>query len=286
VTDDWHCPDCGYAPAVSDGFRHFAPNRGVSDDDFDPEAFGRLAALEEGSFWFRARNRLIVQALQRWFPAMKSFLEIGCGSGFVLRAVAENFPQAAVAGSEVLAAGLPHARTRVPRAALFQADGRTLPYSAEFDVVGAFDVLEHVTDDDCFLAGMFDAVRPGGGMVVTVPQHRFLWSEADRFARHKRRYARRDLIEKVTEAGFEILQWTSSVALLLPLLLMSRLRSRVLPRTFDPWAEFALPGWLDRILEAIMTIELSMVRRGFVFPAGGSLLLVARKPTPSGRSPR
>lgn len=282
VPDGWQCSDCGYAPAVSDGFLHFAPGVGGSADDFEPEAFERLAALEEGSFWFRARNRLIVQTLLRWFPAMNAFLEIGCGSGYVLRAVAENFPRAAVAGSEALSAGLPYAQARVPTAELFQADGRMLPYSAEFDVIGAFDVLEHVSDDTRLLAGMFDALKPGGGIVVTVPQHQSLWSEADRFARHKRRYARGDLIGKVTAAGFEILQWTSFVALLLPLLLAARFRTRIFRRSFDPWAEFALPPWLDRVLEGIMAVEVLMIRRGFVFPAGGSLLLVARKPEASG----
>jgi SAM-dependent methyltransferase len=245
--------------------------------DYNPTVVPRLADLEAGSFWFRSRNRLIVEMLHRWFPGMRSFLEIGCGSGFVLADIARAFPGVRLAGSEMFAEGLTYARSRVPSASLFQCDARNLPVIDAFDVIGAFDVMEHITDDASVLREMFLAVRSGGGIVLTVPQHPFLWSEADRFAHHKRRYTRHDLTRKLRAAGFDVIGRTSFVSLLLPLLAVARLHRRVTRRPFNPWAEFQLPGRVDRALERVMRAELSMIRRGIVFPFGGSLIVAARK---------
>jgi SAM-dependent methyltransferase len=59
-------------------------------------------------------------------------------------------------------------------AVLFQMDARKIPFESEFDVIGAFDVLEHIEEDEKALAQIFHAVLPGGGLILTVPQHRFL----------------------------------------------------------------------------------------------------------------
>jgi len=278
VDADWRCDVCGHSPELSNGLLLFAPDSAWSSEDFDPRAFVDLAARENGSFWFRSRKQLIVRKLQDLFSGMSKFLEVGCGSGYVLSAVAEAFPAAKLAGSDMFAEGLAFARSRVPSSFLFQADSRHLPFDEEFDVIGAFDLLEHVTDDTGLLGEMFRATRPGGGIVLTVPQHPFLWSEADRFARHKRRYRRRELVQKVEAVGFEVIDQTSFVSLLLPLLAAARIYSRLRRGRFDPWAELELPAPIDRILESIMRLELAMIRRSIVFPMGGSLLVAARKP--------
>ena len=72
--------------------------------------------------------------------------------------------------------------SRVPDVQLYQLDGRRLPFEEEFDVVGAFDVLEHVDDDGLVLAQMHQATKPGGGIIVSVPQHPWLWSAVDEFS--------------------------------------------------------------------------------------------------------
>ena len=77
-------------------------------------------------------------------------------------------------------------------------DARRIPYEAEFDVIGAFDVIEHIYEDAAVLQQMHRAVRPGGGIIVTVPQHRFLWSKQDEFSCHFRRYTRGELMSKVS----------------------------------------------------------------------------------------
>jgi len=239
------------------------------------EAFDRLAAAEERSFWFRSRNRLIGWALDEHFPQAGSLLEVGCGNGYVLAALAATRPHLRVAGSDLSDAGLRHARARLPHATFVRADVRTLPFDAEFDVAGAFDVLEHVAEDEAALAAIHRALRPGGGLIVTVPQHRRLWSETDRFSGHERRYERRELVAKLEAAGFRVRMTTSFVTLLLPVMAGSRAWQAVSRRELDPDRELAMTPRLDALLERAMRLEIAAIRRGGRFPVGGSLLAVA-----------
>ncbi len=278
VDDDWRCEQCGNSPLIHENVLLFAPEVAFESDAFDSQAFGSLADLEAGSFWFRARNALIRMMLKRYFAELRSFLELGCGTGFILATVREAFPKAAIWGTEMLAAGLPWAKARIPSASLIQGDGRNLPFIEEFDVIGAFDVLEHVQEDVAVLGEIFRSVRRGGGLILTVPQHPWLWSRADEFAHHKRRYSRRELVEKVTLAGFKILRLTSFVSLLMPVLVTSRLQSRLVRKARDPWVEFQLPPIIDRTFERVMSVERWLIGHGISFGVGGSLLLVARKP--------
>jgi len=274
----WQCPSCFYEPKKLGGHLAFAPELAEKSEGFDATAFGRLAKLEPGSFWFRSRNRLLCWALEHYFPNATNFLEIGCGTGFVLAHIRKEFPQLAVAGSEVFSKGLTFASERLPGVDLFQMDARQIPFENEFDVIGAFDVLEHIRDDELVLSQMYRAVRQGGGILLAVPQHPFLWSTIDEYSRHIRRYSLSELKAKVERAGFKTLRTTSFVSLLLPLMLIARLKQRLTDKELDPAAEFnlSIPG--NFLLECIMNIERAMIRLGVAFPTGGSLLLVAKKP--------
>ena len=271
----WRCPHCLNEPAVIDNHIAFAPDLACQSEGFEADYFARLADQEAGNFWFRARNRLVVWALHRYFPKAQNFLEIGCGTGFVLSGIKEAFPGLALFGSEVFSEGLAFAATRLPTVELFQMDARRIPFRDEFDLIGAFDVLEHVKEDEAVLAQMYEATRDGGGILITVPHHRFLWSPVDEFARHVRRYETRELTEKVQRAGFSVLRVTSFVSLLLPLLVASRLKQR--GKAVDPSAEYDINPTLNRALEKILDAERTAIRSGLSFPVGGSLLLVARR---------
>jgi SAM-dependent methyltransferase len=246
-------------------------------EGFDPEAFERLARTEERSFWFRSRNRLITWALERYKPGAESMLEIGCGTGYVLAGVAARLGGMRLEGAELHPEGLVFARRRLPHAQFVQLDATRMPYDEEWDVVGAFDVLEHIEEDETALAGMFAATRRGGVVLITVPQHMSLWSQADDYARHARRYSRTELVEKVERAGFRALRTTSFVSLLLPAMYASRWRERRAGQGYDPAREHtqaAQVPLLDRMLDA----ERALIGRGLDLPAGGSLLLVGERP--------
>ncbi|HJT60536.1 MAG TPA: class I SAM-dependent methyltransferase [Burkholderiales bacterium] len=263
----WRCPACGLEPeAVQAG-----------DIRYDASRFEVLARLEGEHFWFSARTRLIVWALRRHFPQAQSLLEVGCGTGNVLGAIGEAAPALHLTGSEAHASALAFARSRVPGAMLLQMDARRIPYRDEFDVVGAFDVLEHIEEDDRVLREMFESCRSGGGAIITVPQHPWLWSYRDEFAHHVRRYRRAELLRKVRAAGFERIWASSFVTALLPLMAWSRLRQKS-PRGFDTSSELRVGRAANRVLGAVMALERRLLRAGLTLPAGGSLLVVAHKP--------
>lgn len=273
---DWACGACGWRAARREGIPILAPALDRAELGFDPQQFEVLFSLESANFWFRARNALILWALRRYFPGARSLLELGCGTGFVSAAIEREFPQLRIVATEVFAEGAALARRRLARAEVVQLDARALPFESEFDVAGAFDVVEHIAEDEQVFAELARSLAPGGGLVLTVPQHRWLWTKLDAFAHHQRRYERRELAAKLRKAGFEPLRFTSFTALLLPALVASRLRIRW-QAELDPMAEFRLSRWTNALLETVLAVERGMVRAGISFPAGGSLLAVARK---------
>lgn len=271
------CGSCLYEPENIDGHLAFAPELAHESEGFEADYFGKLAELEAGNFWFRSRNELIIWALQRYFPAAENFLEVGCGTGFVLSGIRKALPALALNGSEVFSAGLAFAAERLPGVELFQMDARRIPFREEFDCIGAFDVLEHVKEDEEVLAQMFRATRRHGGILLTVPHHPFLWSPVDDYARHVRRYRTHELSEKVRRAGFTFIRATSFVSLLFPALMLSRFKQRLSGKELDPLAEFKINPLMNATLERVLGAERAMIRAGISFPAGGSLLLIARR---------
>ena len=273
----WICPECNYTPLLLSNHLAFAPNFAHATHGFESHFFSTLALLEAKNFWFRSRNRLILWALQAYFKRSQTFLEIGCGTGFVLQAIEKNMPHLKLSGSEIFSAGLEFAQSRLVQTSLFQMDARQIPFAEEFDVIGAFDVLEHIKEDRVVLRQIYQSLRHGGGIIVTVPQHSWLWSPSDDYAHHVRRYSHQELCLKLKQAGFEIVKTTSFVSLLLPLMILSRLSKRNKPQNYDPLSEFRISKLLNFLLEKILDFERLFVKLGCTFPLGGSLLAIAYK---------
>lgn len=275
------CPACGWEPETSEGFPAYAPSLAHEGGGFKASYFAELAKIEAGNFWFRARNRLLLWALEKYAPDFRSFLEIGCGTGYVLSGIAERYPAAQLYGSEIFITGLSFAASRQSGAQFMQMDARYIPFADEFDVIGAFDVLEHIEEDEVVLKRIHDALKPRGTMLLTVPQHAWLWSPVDEYACHIRRYSARELHRKIEDAGFELVRSTSFVSSLLPPMLASRLIQTLWRgkegQRIDATSELRLSPWLNRLLEVFLNSEIALIRLGVSLPAGGSRLVVARR---------
>ncbi|MEV6282468.1 class I SAM-dependent methyltransferase [Kribbella sp. NPDC051770] len=249
----------------------------MASGGYDPAIFEKLFALEANSFWYRGRSDLINWALDKYFPHARSFLELGCGNAYVLDRVRQLHPDWHLVGTELFEEGLVNARVRMPAGVeLRQLDATQNPYEKEFDVAGAFDVIEHVEEAPAVLKGMFHAVRPGGGVLITVPQHQWLWSAADVAAHHVKRYTRRDLTQELQDAGFEPLRITSFVSLLLPAMMAARLTKK---QSADVEGELGMAAPLNAVCYKAMQVENVLIKAGVPLPAGGSLLAVARRPS-------
>ena len=235
-----------------------------------------LVAAESWHFWFRARRRLVEWMIARTFPCLGSLLEVGCGTGFLLRDLRDRFPGAALAGCDILFDSLRYAQPHLPRVLVFQADAYRLPIERRFDVVIALDVIEHLDEDAAALREMFRVVEPGGGLVLTVPQHQWLWNTTDEFSRHRRRYSRAELLAKIRAAGFELLRCTSFFTATLPLIALYRLTRR--GASSPPVSEVRISRAANAVATIVLKPEWWLIKVGLSLPIGSSLMVVARRP--------
>jgi SAM-dependent methyltransferase len=270
----WTCDTCGWRAQLNDGVACLTGQE-------PPEAFTNanvqnFAAVDPGHFWFEARNRLIAGMLDRHAPGSRTFFEAGCGTGSVLRGLSALLPRVKLTGAEGSMASLHAAAAAAPAAELVYADIRELPYDQEFDAVGAFDVLEHVPDHQEALSALVRTVKAGGLVVVTVPQHPWLWSPLDDYSGHQRRYTRSGLIALAQQSGLDVVRVTSFVSLLLPAMIASRWIQR--GTKVVPGREFRVSAGANRIAAGVMRVEWALIQAGLSLPAGGSLMLVARRP--------
>jgi glycosyltransferase involved in cell wall biosynthesis len=79
-----------------------------------------------------------------------------------------------------------------------------LAAETEPDTIICLNVLEHIQDDKSVLRNFFKTLGVGGRLILLVPASPFLYADIDRNIGHARRYSRKDLVEKLEEAGFEI----------------------------------------------------------------------------------
>lgn len=209
-------------------------------------------------------------------------LEVGCGTGNVLRVLRQASPDGLVIGLELWLDGLRHARKRSP-GLLVQGDVRDFPFSKPFHLIGMFDVLEHVHEERETLASLWKNLVPGGTLLLTVPAHQFLWSYFDEAAHHCRRYSVQEIRKKLTEAGFRVEFASQFMASTFPLLWIVR-KARPLRNESSPGAiraqandEFRLIPIVNPLLTALLSLEADWLARGHRLPFGSSLVVIARK---------
>lgn len=273
------CLGCDHKIQQSNGIPMFSPELANQYEGYDSELYCDLVKLETGNYWFSSRNLLIIWILQKYVNKFDSLLEIGCGTGFVLDGIIKKF-NSKFFGSEIYINGLEHAIQRVGKRATFlQMDATRIPYKNEFSVIGAFDVIEHIADDLGCLQQINKALQDNGKLILTVPQHMFLWSLNDELGKHYRRYSKMELCNKVKEAGFKIIYVNSFMFLLMPLMLISRMfrKKNNNIENFDILSELRIGTMANRMLKAVLSIEIALTKIGMRWPCGGSLILIAQK---------
>lgn len=266
---------------VIDGIKCYHPDVAEDYGSYPTIGFDITDEVEEGSFWVWSRTRLLRrEILQLTAPLERAkVLEIGCGTGVFLQSLADE-PNLELLGSEIYLRGLKSARARNSSVEYVQLDASDIPFEAEFDVVGAFDVIEHIDDDISVLRGIYQALKPGGHALITVPQHQFLWSSLDELVHHKRRYGRKELMDKARQAGLEVRFVSSFLFMLFPLMLLSRLLDRGRGQESETQAldrRVRFSGWVNAVFDAFMRLDEAMIGWRWSLPWGGSLLLLARK---------
>jgi SAM-dependent methyltransferase len=258
----------------------------VTDSSSYTSAFFKpLFAAEQRHFWFRARNELIA-AVCAGLSAGRApgyrVLEIGCGNGNVLRALERACPGGMVMGMDLFSEGLGYARRRTG-APLLQGDLHRSPFGGRFQLLGMFDVLEHLDDDMRVLRDLRGLLADDGHLVLTVPAGQELWSYFDEAAHHRRRYDPASLGQRLAAAGYEVVRCTPFMLSLYPLVWAGRraaaAMSRLRPRGEEALAvdELRVRPGLNELILAVLRQEIRRVAAGRDLPFGTSLLAVARR---------
>ncbi|HWQ82608.1 MAG TPA: class I SAM-dependent methyltransferase [Ignavibacteria bacterium] len=267
---------------IIDGVRCYAPSLARGNNDFDASSFEKLYSLEEKNFWFRTRNKIIKRLAGKYFGKERGgkFLEIGCGTGYVLKGL-EEFERLELYGAEIYLEGLKYAKKRLPEVEFVQLDATEMPYRDEFECIGAFDVLEHIEKDEAAIKSIHGSLKDGGLFFISVPQYKFMWSYLDDVACHKRRYSSKELRTKLINAGFTVLYSSSFVFSLFPLMLLSRLIKGKKPEwtvnSEETFQELDLNPILNCIFTAALSIDTFLIGAGVRLPFGGSIIMVAEK---------
>ena len=257
----------------------------ASERSYDPRFFEKIAAVEDEHFWFASRNRIISAAVENVIanlPGGYRLLEVGCGTGVVLRQLVKLCRGGEVMGMDLFPEAVAFAGKRASCPVIL-GDILDPPPLGQFDVVTIFDVLEHLPNDDQIVAGLNRILKPGGALVLTVPAHMSLWSYFDVAACHRRRYSTDELSRLLRGKGFELEYQTQFMALLFPLIWFSRRlqggQTEVDPEVAAKKAgrELKLVPLINPLLKAILSGEAWVVKHRWPLPIGTSHLAVARK---------
>ncbi|WP_188191011.1 class I SAM-dependent methyltransferase [Nonomuraea sp. SYSU D8015] len=182
----------------------------------------RLIALEDTHWWYRERRAVLRNEL-RTLGRPGRALDIGAAGGGNTRVLVEAGWDATATDTSETAVALARKRG-VPAV---RADARALPFaSGSVDLVTAFDVLEHIREDDLVAAEIARVLAPGGHALIAVPCDMSLWSAHDDAVGHVRRYHRDTLTVVVEKAGLRVDRIWSWNVLLRPLVARYRRRSQ------------------------------------------------------------
>jgi SAM-dependent methyltransferase len=235
-----------------------------------------LARTEHEHWWYSARREILRWAITTGLeraPNDGVLYDLGCGVGANLDMLGALGETVGVDASE-RAIGHCHAegRENVRLADLERLTG--IP-AASGRLVLLADVIEHLDDDRGCLEAVHGILRPSGALVVTVPAFQILWGPNDDVSQHRRRYTARSL-RRVLEARFEIEKMTYFNSVLLPPIALGRWAQRLVRAKGGEEAELPRPA-VNETLRRLFRSELRWLKRGGTFPAGVSLLAIARR---------
>jgi SAM-dependent methyltransferase len=247
--------------------------------------------VKEQDYWWHVGKRAIVyNLLEKYLPGRadgeRKALDLGCGAGLNLDHLSKY---ARPVGTDFSEEALRFCRER-GHTLLCKADAAGLPFpDAEFDIITALDVIEHLDDDHEALLELRRTMRPGGLLIISVPAYPALWSYWDDILGHRRRYTTRSMREAVERSGLVVRKVSYSNAIILPPAVAVRVMKSLRQKSADaggqggdPETDFMpVPGWINRMLIAYYRWEARTLRRRRL-PFGLSVVCVAQR-VPKGK---
>jgi len=163
---------------------------------------------------------------------------------------------------------------------LFKGDGIDLPFKDKtYDIVGAFDVLEHIEDQVGALKEWRRVLKDGGAVVLTVPAYQWLWTAHDVSLHHKRRYTTARIEQAANASGLKTEKKSYAVVFSLPLVVGFRFLNKALGRKTDSETSYVdVPNGVNKLFTKLLYGEAKLHSK-INFPAGTSVVAILRKVT-------
>jgi len=230
--------------------------------------------VESFHWWFVVRRKLLRSILSSVkAPKNCVALEVGCGTGANLRTLGLAGLYGIGLDRSIYALTLVKSKENFP---LLAGDLNDLPIKTKsVGVIIAADILEHLEDDTLGINEFYRVLKEDGLLILTVPAFRFLWGIQDRVTGHKRRYTRKEIVNRLKEAGFDILKSSYFNFFLFFPILFARRTIHFLNLKIESENEVNSP-MLNLLLRAIFSLEVYVLKY-FSFPFGVSIFCIARK---------
>lgn len=235
------------------------------------KAYEVIRDHQEKHWWFRGRARIAEEVLLRDLDLKDgAILDIGAGFGGMV-------PLLRSLGSVEALEPYEGAREALQATGAIVRIEAIEPFLSgrkeRYDLITLFDVLEHIEDDEGTIDGVSRALKPGGRLVITVPAMPILWSAHDELHSHFRRYTRKGL-KALLEGRFEIERFGFYNSLLWPAAFLERKLTGCRGQSTEVERS---SGFFDGLLYRIFVAEIPLLRAGFPFPFGVSLMARCKK---------
>ncbi len=235
-----------------------------------------MAQHENTYWWHIGRKRIIGTYVNRVKKDKPEFtiLNIGCGTGGTIEMLESFGSTDNVDKSDEAIRYM----KKLGYKKVYKINDIKLPFKDKsYDMVGAFDVLEHIEKHVYALKEWKRVIKDDGAVVITVPAYQWLWSNHDVSLHHFRRYTSKRLIAAAKEAGLRPEKVSYAIVFSLPLIASFRLIPKVLGRNTDSESSYVdLPDWLNSMFTELLYAE-ARLHKSISFPAGTSVIGVFRK---------
>lgn len=248
----------------------------------DKAYFKQYYRLEREHWWFRARIEILASTIQNNIDTTKKIkiLNVGVATG----ATSEMLQQFGEVTSIEYDEDCCNFINQQSNLQVTQGSITALNFKeATFDLVCAFDVIEHVEDDTTAAKELERVCAPNGYIFVTTPAYQFLWSEHDVVNHHFKRYTLLNFRNLFSKTSLKNLKTTYFNSFLFPPIAIIRIllwpfqkKKAANNTTQETDATRFSPGFLNNILYSIFKFEKSLLQY-ISFPFGISIMLFMKK---------